>query len=121
MLADIKKFDQSFSAPSDLLGIFIEYEGISSSDIISVEGLMRVDLIFLWSACSYTEVNNVKVFELGMTCFDNLKGLAILAYRFIDFSWISQNFFLLSHCPELLLSFGSFYKISRIVLLDFLI
>jgi hypothetical protein len=121
MLVDIEKFDQSFSPPSDLFGLFINYERISSSDIISIEGLMRVDLILLWSTCSYTKVNNIKVFELGMACFHSLKGLAIFAYCFIHFSWISQDFFLLSYSPELFLSFGSFYKISRIVLLDFLI
>lgn len=120
-LANIEKFNQSFSSPMHFFGLFVNNEGISPSHIISIEWLIRVNLIFLGSTGSHTKVNNIEIFAFWMNCFNSLKCLAIFANCLIHISRINQDFFLLSNSPKLLLPFCPFYKISRVVFLDFLI
>jgi len=61
VVGEVEEFNESFSAPVHLIRLPVNNQSVSSPHIVSKEGSFRVDLVFLWSSSSETEINNKQV------------------------------------------------------------
>ena len=95
--------------------------GVTSSDVVAIEGLLRVDLVFLWTSGCEAVIDDVEFFVFGMTIFDDFDGFVVLVDILIDILWLGVDGFELSDCSELFISFGSFDWVFLFFDLDLLI
>ena len=58
--------------------------GVTSSDVVAIEGLLRVDLVFLWTSGCEAVIDDVEFFMFGMTIFDDFDGFVVLVDILID-------------------------------------
>ena len=120
-IRDVKEFDESLSAPQTFFGLVVVDNGVTSSDVVAIEGLLRVDLVFLWTSGCEAVIDDVEFFMFGMTIFDDFDGFVVLVDILIDILWLGVDGFELSDCSELLISFGSFDWVFLFFDLDLLI
>lgn len=118
---DVKEFHEAFSTPENLFVLGIEDDGIAPSNIVPVEGLMGVDLVFFRTPCGQAEVDDGELFLERIWIFDALDSLAVFDDVLIDILRISVDFFELSDCPKLFTLFCPRNRVPLFLELDLLV
>ena len=121
LIVNIEKLHQPPSSPKRLLCLGINNYGVSSPNIVPVEVLVFVDLIFLRSSCCQAEINDRKIFPLWIRVLHSLDSLLIFKQILISIFRVSVDILVLPNRPELLFLFRPRHRILSLLLLDLLI
>jgi hypothetical protein len=116
-LINIKEFHQSFSSPKCFFLIFVINYSVSSSDILSKEGMLNIHFVFIRTSCIETEINDGKIVVFNMLIGNFFDGIGVLGDNLIDLLRIGDYLFHLSNSRELFFFLCSFDWISEILLL----
>lgn len=106
--ANIKELLQTLSTNHSRFVIFVDNKCIASSDIVSIEWLFNIDLIFIRSSCIETKISNYYFLVLWMLIGDHLESVAIFLGSLIKLGGVSIDLFELTNCPKFLFLFSFF-------------
>ena len=121
LIWNIKEFNEAFSTPKDLFSFGIGYKGVSSADIVAIEWVFGVDLIFLRASGCQAEVDDGEIFVFGVVIFDHFDGFLIFEYILVCIGGVGVDFFEWSNLSKLFFSFCSFDGVLSFFDLMFLI
>ena len=120
-MADIKEFHESFSSPIRFFLIVVPDQGVSSSDIRSVEVVLDVNFILIRTSCIETEIHDSHVFVFNVLIYNLFDGVGIFVRSFIHLLRIGDYLFQLSNSSELFFLFCPFDWVAVILLRVFLV
>lgn len=119
-MIDVEEFLESFSAPVSLFFVFIVDDGVSSSDVVSEEGMFDVHFVLIRAACVHREIDDCEVFVFDVLIGDFFDGVGILIEGFVDEVRFGDDLFELSKGSELFFFFFSSDGVSLNLLVFFL-